>query len=155
METSMPEVFRVLESFPIFQDLPWRDRANLGRYLLFCAWPGGEVIFEEGEHSHFLLFLSEGEVSVQQRDKSRRIQELAVVSGHATLGESAFIGNEPRSTTAVAKTSVVGLILTRERYDELCRQDPPLANLFLRKMNRLLALKLRKASKEYAELKPD
>lgn len=155
METTLQDVLRVLDSYPIFMDLAPRDREKLGNYLIFCSWPAGEILFEEGERSHFVVFLSTGDVSIQKRARSKSIKELAVVSGRASLGESAFIGNDMRSTTAIAKTGVVGLVLTRERYDDLCLLDPILANQFLRKMNRLLALKLRKISKEYADLRSD
>lgn len=75
--------------------------------------------------------------------------------GHVSLGESAFIGNDVRSATAIAKSAVVGLVLTHDRYEALCQHDPLLATQFLRRMNRLLALKLRKVSKDFADIKPD
>lgn len=155
MEAATPNLLEILDSYPIFLDMAPQDRFNLCGYFIGQAWSQGSVLFVEGERSDVLIFLCSGDVSVQKKDKTGSFKELANVSGHVSLGESAFIGDDLRSATAIAKTDVVGMVLTRERYELLCKQDPFLANQFLRKINRLLALKLRRVSKDYAELKLD
>jgi CRP-like cAMP-binding protein len=147
----LPDITAILDQIPIFADLTTTEISQLASYFRLKKWSAGETVFSEGENSHDLFFMVAGTVSVVKKDKNGQNKEIAKLEGKNVLGEAAFVDNSLRSAGAISKTDCIGLAMSQDHLDSICEFNPRLAIKLLKKLNRLLALKLRKTSKEYAD----
>ncbi|HEY9856800.1 MAG TPA: cyclic nucleotide-binding domain-containing protein [Stenomitos sp.] len=145
-------IARIIDQIPIFSDLPTAEVDQLASYFRLKKWATGETLFNEGENSHDLIFVVTGTVSVRKKDKAGQQKEIAKLEGKNVLGEVAFVDKSLRSATAVAISEATGIAMSQEHLDSICDFNPSLAIKLLKKLNRLLSLKLRKTSKEFAEV---
>lgn len=145
-------IARIIDQIPIFSDLPTAEVDQLASYFRLKKWAAGETIFHEGENSHDLIFLILGTVSIRKKDKAGQQKEIAKLEGKNVLGEAAFVDKSLRSATAVAIAETTGIALSQDHLESICDFNPQLAIKLLKKINRLLSLKLRKTSKEFADV---
>lgn len=145
-------IARILDQIPIFSDLATAEVDQLASYFRLKKWAAGETIFNEGENSHDLIFIVTGTISIRKKDKASQLKEIAKLEGKNVLGEAAFVDKSLRSATAVAVTDATGIAMSQDHLDSICEFNPNLAIKLLKKINRLLSLKLRKTSKEFAEV---
>lgn len=152
MGDRIAEITQILNQLPIFADLSTPDAAMLASYFKLRRWPAGEVLFNEGDNSHDLIFVVVGIVSIQKKDKVGKLKEIAKLEGKSVIGEAAFVDSSLRSATAVAKADSIGLLMNQAAMESIAETNPSLAFKLVKKLNRLLALKLRKTSREFAEV---
>lgn len=141
----------ILNQLPIFSDLQTPEITMLASLFRLRRWPAGEVLFNEGDNSHELIFLVVGVVGIHKKDKAGKLKEIAKIEGKNVIGEAAFVDNSLRSATAIATADSIGLIMSQDALDAITEENPMLALKLVKKLNRLLALKLRKTSREFAE----
>lgn len=146
------EIVQALDRVPIFMDLTPEERGHLANYLRFAFWQGGTVLFKEGETSHDLFILLTGQIAVKKRDQKGILRNIAKIPPYNTLGETAFLSSGMRTATAITVGESSGLIMGLEDMETMSEFAPQLANQLLRKIIHMLAFKLRKTSREYAEI---
>ncbi|HEY9899451.1 MAG TPA: cyclic nucleotide-binding domain-containing protein [Pantanalinema sp.] len=152
MTERVTDIARLIDQLPIFADLSSTEADQLASYFRLKKWVSGEVLFHEGENSRDLIFLVSGSVAIRKKDKIGQQKDIAKMDGKNVLGEAAFVDSSLRSATAVATADTIGIAMTPDHLDSICEYNPALAIKLLKKINRLLALKLRKTSKEFAEV---
>lgn len=145
-------IARIIDQIPIFSDLPTAEVDQLASYFRLKKWAAGETVFNEGDNSHDLIFMITGAISIRKKDKAGQQKEIAKLEGKNVLGEAAFVDKSLRSATAVAVSEAVGIAMSQDHLDSICEFNPSLAIKLLKKINRLLSLKLRKTSKEFADV---
>ena len=79
-----------------------------------CGYPAGETIFSEGDAARALFFVLEGEVELQRHGVVTGVE-----SAGGIIGESALLGVETRSGSAVARTDTKLARLDRSQLKEL------------------------------------
>lgn len=146
------DISLILDQMPIFADLSSTDIATLAAYFRLKKWAAGQTIFLEGENSHELIFTLLGTIVIRKKDRTGQHRDIARLEGKQVLGEAAFVDRSLRSATAVAMTEVVGILMNQDMLEAISASSPMLAIKLLRKINRLLALKLRKTSREFADV---
>ncbi|MBO9539621.1 cyclic nucleotide-binding domain-containing protein [bacterium] len=152
MTERVTDIAALIDQLPIFSDLSTVEADQLATYFRLRKWAGGEILFNEGENSRDLIFIVSGSVTIRKKDKLGQQKDIAKMDGKNVLGEAAFVDNSLRSATAVANVDTLGIAMTQEHLESICEYNPALAIKLLKKINRLLALKLRKTSKEFAEV---
>lgn len=146
---------QAIDKLPIFSDLTTRDVDVLASLFHPMEWKAGETLFSEGEPCKELYFLLTGEVKIFKKDKNRQYKEIATLGGRSVLGEMGFIERSLRSATAIAEMNTTGIGLDHDAFEILCEAHPQVAIKLLKKLNRLLALRLRKTTVEYANILHD
>lgn len=121
-------------------------------YLMETRLPAGAIIIHEGRRATSMAFVDEGTVTIQKEDLGAPERHIIDLARDAVIGEIAFFDNEPRSATVVAKTDVVLLVLTRERFDALAEERPELAIRILFYVGRVLSRRLRQVTGRYVGL---
>jgi CRP-like cAMP-binding protein len=136
----------LLESIPMFADLPRREVEVLARHMGAYAARPGTVVFPEGGRSPYLCFVATGmlEVLKEQREHDRR--RLAVIRPGKAVGEMAFIDKQPHSASVVANTDTTLLLLTARGFEHLSEDSPRLALKLLWRLGELLSHRLRQTS---------
>jgi CRP/FNR family transcriptional regulator len=152
MTERVTDIAALIDTLPIFSDLSSAEANQLATYFRLKKWVGGEVLFHEGENSRDMIFIVSGSVTIRKKDKMGQQKDIAKMEGKNVLGEAAFVDNSLRSATAVANTDTIGVAMGQEHLDSICEYNPALAIKLLKKINRLISLKLRKTSKEFAEV---
>lgn len=141
-----------IDKLPIFSDLSTREVNVLASLFHPKEWQRGETLFAEGETCQALYFVLTGEVKIFKKDKNRQYKEIATVAERSILGEMGFLERSLRSATAIAEKDSTGIGLYHADFENLCEVDPQVAIKVLKKLNRLLALRLRKTTVEYANI---
>jgi CRP-like cAMP-binding protein len=98
----------------------------------------GETIFKEGETAKELYVIQSGQVEIQLGNRL-----LATLEANDIFGEMALIDSAPRSATAIAKTDVALVPISRTDFLALVSRAPT----FALDIMSMLARRLRAANK--------
>ncbi len=106
----------------------------------------GDTLFKEGDPGDFIGFITTGkfEVKKQTEFKGRQIV-LALLTAGSFVGELSLVDEFPRSATVVTKEDSELIILRRESLESLLKKYPYSGIKILKSLNRVLAIRLRKA----------
>ena len=111
---------------------PDRANARFGR-----SFQAGETLFREGEAGTEAFLLEEGSVRLAKRVRGVE-RNLMVMKPGDLFGESALIDGAARSTTAVALTAGMALVLDIATFQVLLKSDPNVAVRVVRELARRL-----------------
>ena len=126
------------------------DWATVFSYAEVRRVDAGLALVQAGEHDRALYLLTEGTVGVRlPRDEG----SFKAIDAPSVLGELAFFDGLPRSATLEAVTDVEVVRIDLAAFDRLHEHEPAIANLMLRDLARILALRLRLASAVIADLR--
>ena len=98
-------------------------------------YPDGGVIFLEGEESHEMFVIQQGEVVVTKSSGKEELV-LATLTKGAFFGEMALLESLPRSATARAKGSTRLLVLQPGGFLLKIRRDPTFAFELMHQLSR-------------------
>jgi CRP-like cAMP-binding protein len=105
------------------------------------AYPGGEVIAEQGEPGEELYIVVDGEISVMVTQDGGRSVEVARRGVGDYVGEMSVISREPRMASLLCAGDVRTLAIDRKRFERILRERPD-ASLA---MMRVLSSRLRES----------
>jgi len=83
----------------------------------------GQVLFVEGEASHFLYIIKSGEVRIFKEEKNRLVP-ISVVKEKDFLGELSIFSNEPRSASAIATCNTEVIMVKKSDIKKVISQCP-------------------------------
>jgi CRP-like cAMP-binding protein len=114
-------------------------------YMRLVPYPNGATLFRAGERSssNFMLFLLEGEVSVQAGGGATDAVEIAVLGPGSIIGEMALLDSSPRSATCTAVSPVKAAGLGRRGLEYLIEEHPKVAAKFLIGLSQRIGDRLR------------
>jgi len=123
-----------------------KERRNLLPYLEMMEVEKGARLFSEGDAGDYLGVVVAGRLEVEKRTEFEGTQIIiAVLTRGALVGELSLIDGQPRSATVRALEPSKLAVLRREVLDELLRSHPAAGIAFLKGMNKILSIRLRKA----------
>jgi NADH dehydrogenase len=100
-----------------------RDIAQLHIYepesVLRCFYHRGETLFNKGDFGDRLFVVIKGEVEI-----ARNGEVLSVLKAGEIFGEIALISDDPRSASAIARTDVSAVAISRSAFQELVTHLP-------------------------------
>ncbi len=152
----------VLKKAPILSDLDPQLAAELLAGGKFVRRKTGEAIMHEGEEADTMYLFLEGEVDVSknltlkiegkgfgQAEKSMTRLKAGTAS---VFGEMSMFGTEPRSATVTARSDCLLFELSKESFDELCRNNPVLGLFLTKRIAGILSARLRKGNEDVLKL---
>jgi len=126
-----------LRNVGLFQFCTYRELIKVCHMASPQTAPAGSVLFEEGAKGRECFIVEEGEITIRKAG-----QVLAVLRSGDYFGEMSFIDVPRRSATAVATRDARLLVIGRNQFLQLLKQDSELAAKLmwqlLQKMSRLV-----------------
>ncbi|MCA1839892.1 MAG: Crp/Fnr family transcriptional regulator [Actinomycetota bacterium] len=116
---------RYLEYFakvPMFQALPKKDLAAVGKMAERVDVPGGTVLIKEGATGKEFFVVEKGTAVVKRGTK-----KLASLGAGGFFGELALLDGAPRDATVIAETDMTLVVLGQREFYGLLEQIPGLA----------------------------
>ena len=129
-----------------FGDLPEEQTSALARYVQAYAAAPRTVVFREGEAGSFMCLLLDGSAKIYKQDHHFGTKCIGSVDAGKTLGEMALIDGEPRSATCICDAPSTLIMLSRENFVRIVREEPALSVNILLKLVSLMSRRLRVTS---------
>lgn len=124
-------------------DFAWKELIELAAYIRLDQYKPGDVISEEGSKDLSLMIICQGKVQIIKHDVNQKPRLLTELAAGQTVGEIALVDGQPRSATVKAVDQVIALTLTRERFEQICDENPRLGIKVAMRLARLLSARLR------------
>jgi CRP-like cAMP-binding protein len=112
---------------------------------------GGEVFFNQGDHSDFIVIIIDGFVKISAVADDGAESLLAVRTAGDVIGELAALDGLPRSATARAADAVLAHTVTKAELDRCLRVHFEIG----RALNRAVSAKLRMATRRRVDFRRD
>ncbi len=138
-----------LQAISMFRYLPYPDLIRVASIAKEQHCETGQVIFEENDVGESLFVILDGQAGVIKSGS-----EIAELGPGAHFGEMSLIERAPRSAGIVAKSSLDALVIERDAFFSLLREEVTAVKL-LWGMVRMLNARLRKTSDELTAMKMD
>jgi len=116
------DVVSTLGALPLFKGLSDSALKALAEKIQTVTFLSGDTIIGEGEHGDALYILKSGIVDISKADGNKPTPVNTLGQGDF-FGEMALLGNQVRSATVTARTTVVSLRLTRPDVLEIASQN--------------------------------
>ena len=120
-------------------------------YLEVFTVKPGDVIFEEGAGSLFMMVVVNGTVEILKENSDEELMVIANIGPGQTVGEMSLLDGSARSASAHAQEETTLLILSKQKFDALCQESPILGLKVMRKIALLLSHRLRWTSGQLVE----
>ncbi len=131
---------KALQGISMFRYLPYPDLIRVASVAQEVPFQAGTTIFDEGAPGDSLFVILEGEVNVIKAG-----QQIATLTAGAHFGEMSLIERVPRSAGIVARTPVSALVIDRDGFFSLLREEVTAVKL-LWGLVRMLNQRLRKTN---------
>lgn len=139
-----------LKKIHLFHGLGEDELAAVAAELQEVPYPKDAVIFQQGGKADSFYLIYGGVVRIV-RTQNKKEYQLARLIREDYFGEMALVANRPRSATATALADTSLLVLSREDFQRLFKQNPQLGlNMSVAIHSRQLAQRLR-----FKWLRPD
>src|ERR1700677_4515523 len=112
---------------------------------------GGEVLFNQGEHSDFVVIIVDGYVKITAVADDGAESLLAIRTAGEAVGELAAMDGLPRSATARAADAVIAHVILKPELDRCLERDFAIARAF----NQSVGAKLRLATRRRVDFRRD
>ena len=110
----------------------------------------GEVVVRQDEPGDCMYIVVDGEVRVVHHRGTRDIA-LATLRSGDFFGEIALVDSGPRSADVIANTDSTLLRISSSAVEELSKDAPQVANMFLRRIGQTLSARMRANNRRLAD----
>jgi serine/threonine protein phosphatase PrpC len=146
-EVATAHRMEVLRNVGLFQFCTYRELMRVCQMAESRSVPAGSTLFEEGAHGRECYIIEEGQVVIRKKG-----QILATLGTGDYFGEMSFIDVPRRSATALVMRDTQLLVIRRNQFLQLLKQDSDLAAKLmwqlLQKLSRLVRVTNRQLVKE-------
>ena len=111
-----------IAAVPLFADADRKHLAQIAQLCTEVSEPAGTALCREGQAGAEFFVLLDGSVTVTAGGT-----ELAVLQAPDFFGELALLDGKARNATVTASTDVRLLVLTRQEFVSVLRDDPQVA----------------------------
>lgn len=139
------DAYAHLKAIPIFAELAAQDMRELYRACDDVSFVDKAVVIEQGVPGPGLFVIVQGHVRVLRGD-AMGVTELARLGPGSYVGELSLIDAAPTSARVVADGSVLGLRISRERFQQYLLNHETAAFRIFQLFARTLAERLRNAN---------
>jgi len=133
----------------LFDSTKWgmhfdRDELEkIAKYLSLHSYSSGQHIFKQGDRQDYMAFIISGKVDILKESADSLEKVVVTLSAGTHFGEMAFIDDEPRSASAVAKTDTELLVISRSNFQKIIEHHPQIAIKMLQETARMISRRLR------------
>jgi CRP-like cAMP-binding protein len=147
METEIRDsILGLKDELKVFSRIGNEELEKVVPFFEIVKCPDGATLFKEGDPGGFIGFISSGRFEVKKETEFKgRYIVLAVLTRGSLVGELSFIDEGVRSATVTAREDSSLIVLRRDEMDLLLKKHPYTGIKILEGLNRLLAVRMRKA----------
>lgn len=155
-EDTLPQSSRMdaLRKVELFATCTYRELMAIRRRASTRSFGAGQLIFHEGELGRECYFIESGHVKIEKDG-----MHLTTLGPGSSFGEMSFLDIPRRSATAITATPVSLLILHRDSFIQLMKQDAELGAKIswqlLKKMSRIIRLSNEHLADEFSTFNDD
>lgn len=115
-----------------------------------ASYKSGHFLIKQNEKGSEFFVLTNGKVIISKMTPEGDSYPVLALDHHQhpAFGEGGLMGNEVRSATILCETDVECLVLTRDRFDELCKTNPQVALPIFKKIAHALMIRLNQTSND-------
>lgn len=151
-EDKSDRTVHILREIPFFDDFSYEEMALFSKNLSLRYFEASTILFNKGDIGDYLFFVVEGKVEIRLDRADVKNIIVATFTHGSCVGEMAVIDDYPRSAAiAVVEPSEL-LLLSKHRFEILCRDNPVIALKFIRGIAKNLSARLRKTTGRFADL---
>lgn len=132
---------KTLRHIALFMDLSDADLVRLFNKFKQIDYAPGTVVIREGDNTDAMFVIVEGDVQIERGGTI-----VATLTRGAHFGEMGLLNQRPRSATVTITSATQALVLERELFNEVLREDTGLAAKLLYKLAQILSLRLDETS---------
>lgn len=143
--------YRYIKESVFFIDFSDDEIDILSRWTRAYSADTGCVVLNEGDKSNCLCIIIKGEINIFKKLPDEHLKIAEVIAGES-IGEMGIIDGEPFSASAIASQDSIVLLISREDFEDIVKQNIALGNKLLWKLARILTTRLRHTTKRLAEL---
>ena len=151
-ESSHETVCDLIEKFKFFSDLERDEIEALAVWIKAYSASVGVSIFKEGSTSASLCFIVEGDISIFKETTPSEHMKIADIMAGGVIGEMGIIDGRPLSASAIASTDAVILMITRNDFRTLIKENGNLGVKLLWNIARIISMRLRQTTGLLAEI---
>ncbi|MEP0321557.1 cyclic nucleotide-binding domain-containing protein [Bauldia litoralis] len=121
----------ILAAIPLFgETLDKRQLAHLAAQCHLVIYPPRSVLLAEGDFGDAMYAIVNGEVTVSLQDKHGGEHGVASLGVGEIVGEMSLLTGMRRNATAVARTEVSALEISKVTFEEMFSRAPDLIDRF-------------------------
>ena len=144
---SIDEKAEMLDNTSWGNDLKWNDLEYMAKYFDVYHLQANTILLKEGDKaSPFMGLVLTGKVLIIKEDNKGRHKVLAKIPKGKTFGEMSLIDGLPSSASVITESKVDLLTIDGDKFHELAKDNPCIANKFLFKLLKLISSRLRETS---------
>lgn len=132
-----------LRSIPLFAGLSEQELANIAAIVQRVSCPKGTLVFAEGDPGDALYLVESGKVRISKVLSGVGEEALAIFGPGSVFGEMAVLDGGRRSADAIVHEDATLVVIERDRFHTLLREDKELAYQVLSEFVRILAGRVR------------
>jgi PPM family protein phosphatase len=140
----------VLRQMPLFRHLTYKEILRVLSVTQVADFNTGDEILREGEPGDDMLILLKGKVRLHKDGAF-----VTYLGPGAHLGEMALVDKRPRSVSAAAEDRTRALVLRRQDFNDIIRNEPRLSVKLLWSFVQVLAQRLRKTTADLTGVRQD
>lgn len=122
----------LLAQCPLFAGCGADGIKALSAVAAAASWSDGEMIFQQGDPSDFMIVVASGRIRLALATASGKELTIRHAGPGAAVGEMGVLDHEPRSADATADQQTAGLIIRRAAFERLLGERPELARAIIR-----------------------
>ncbi len=132
------QISNFLKNIELFQDLNDAEREKITVYFEIQNYKKDSLLFSENNPRKSLYIVIDGEIELFKRTPFGEEKRLTIFNKLDFLGEGAFIDDSPHSTSARATLNSSVIILTREKFLELEKEDSQISLKIFSRMSKVI-----------------
>ena len=140
-----------IRDIPLFESLNQDELQVVVGYLKIIELKSGEILFHEWDKADFVCFIEQGRLNIMRKKNADNYLVLNTLGRGRSIGELTIIENFPRSTTVKAKEDARLVLLYREKFELIIKNDCDIGIMILKGLAGLLGQNLRKTSSRLAD----
>jgi hypothetical protein len=141
---------RALRRVKILGGMSEEQLERFARFMELEKIPQWAVIVKQGEDGDSMYLILQGELRVRINVNGKETV-LATLSAGEFFGDISLFDRGPRSADVVANADSVVLKITARAVEDLSKEAPELANMFLRNIGQTLSARIRADNKRLAD----
>ncbi len=150
-----PQLLAMLQSSEFFGDLPAGEMAALPQYVQAYSVEANTVIFREGDRGGFMCLVIDGGAEIFKQNHKFGSKRVGSIEPGKTVGEMALVDGEQRSATWICPQPSRLVMLTREQFVRMIRENPALSVNILLKIVTMMSRRLRQTSGQLVDYLQD
>ncbi len=145
-ESFKPQLCSMIERTHMFKDFSRADIEALAKYMRAYGIDSGKVIFKEGHKGAYFCVICEGKVDVVKLNEQQETKKVNTIREGRSFGEMSVVDDMPHSATTVASGPVKLVMITKQKLEQLTRDNPVLGVKVLWELAKLISLRLRQTT---------